>query len=113
MLSVILIFTEESIEGLNSLALIWATIISYVGCLLFGIPIVHILKRRNWLTVSALCVSGFFSGMVVTFLFAILLGATVGFFGVAHVKPEGVMFFGMAGAVVGTVFGLVARARLY
>ena len=112
-LFIILVFTEEPIGGLNGLAIIWATAISYLGCLLFGIPIVHVLKRWNQLTVSALCVSGFLSGMVVTFLFAFLLGATVGFWGVEQVKLGGVMFFGFAGAVVGTVFGLVSRARLY
>ena len=80
---------------------------------MLGIPIVHVLKRRNRLTVAALSISGFFAGMVVTFLFAILLGATVEFVGVDHVKLEGFLFFGLAGAVVGTVFGLVAKARLY
>ena len=112
-LFIILVFTEEPIGGLNGLVLIWATAVSYLGCLLFGIPIVHILNRWNRLTVSALCVSGFFSGMVVTFLFAFLLGATVGLFGVEQVKLGGVIFFGLAGAVVGTVFGLIARVRLY
>lgn len=113
MLFAILIFTDEPVGGLNGLGLAWATITSYVGCLFLGIPIVHVLKRRNWLTVTALCVSGFFAGMAVTFLFAFLLGATVAFFGVEHVKFEGVILFGLAGAVVGTVFGFVAKARLY
>ena len=113
MLFEILVFTEEPIGGLNGLALIWATVISYVGCLFLGIPIVHVLKRRNRLTVTALCISGFFAGTVVAFLFSILLGATVGFFGVEHVKLEGVMLIGLAGAVVGTVFGFVAKVRLY
>ena len=109
----ILIFTDETIGGLNGLVILWATLASYAGCLFLGIPVVHLLKWRNSLTVVALCLSGFLAGMVVTFPFSIVLGATVGFVGVEHVKMEGVMTFGLAGAIVGTVFGFVAKARLY
>ena len=112
-LFVIVVFTDDSISGLNSLVLIWATIFSYISCLVLGLPITHLLKKYDLLTVTALCVSGFAAGMIVTFLFSAFLGATVGIVGVENVQLEGVILFGIGGAIVATVFGLVARIRLY
>ena len=112
-LFVIVVFTDDPVSGLNGLVLTWATMFSYFGCLVLGLPIVHLLKKHNLLTVTALCVSGFFAGMIVTYLFSAFLAATVGIVGVENVRLEGVILFGFGGAIVGTVFGLVARIRLY
>jgi hypothetical protein len=103
-------FTGESERGLTEAVIVWATITSYLGCLVLGLPIVHLLLRLDRLTVANLSLAGFCAGAVVTFFVARVF---VGVSGPGNLGAKGVVLFAVIGAIVGATFGVVARARAY
>lgn len=59
----------------NMLAVALALLTSYLGVIVIGLPLVHLLKRIGWLNLPALAITGALAGIGVFALFLQGLGA--------------------------------------
>lgn len=101
--------SDESMEGLNALVVVWIAVVSYVGFYAFGYPLAKLLHKRDSLSIGTLVVSGFICGAIVGLLLGIVVGSLFGAFKAPTLSF--LIVFGGLGGLVAFVFGLMARVR--
>lgn len=94
------------------MTLLFALPVSYLSCLAFGMPLLHVLRARDSLSAITVVTVGALLGVVVNYLFgyllAALLGSNVSVVPVSHVIAWGLIL----GLLVAVPFVLIAGIPL-
>ena len=82
-----------------------STVAFYVGLFVVVLPIIHLLQNLQRVSLRAIVAAGALSGIVVFFVFQLLLGIL---FGIPSISPVELVICVVFGAVAAFVFGLIA-----
>lgn len=105
----LLFFQNENSARYSLLILIFSIPVSYLSCLLFGLPLISFLKKFEKLTILNISISGAILGSIVFYLFGFVFSYFLGSTPSTILPSISELFFGaILGVSVAFPFGVIA-----